>query len=171
MHAFRAGDETAFNLLFGTHAAALRGFLMRMTGSSALAADLTQVTFLSVVRGRGRFLEGSRFKPWLYAIAMNALTDYYRRSKRELLTPEGTLPETPYEKGMSDPGMARRVHAALAELPTNQREAVVLHRFGELSFEEIAAMTGVSQSAVKVRAHRGYERLRELLKEVWGEHA
>jgi len=55
------------------------------------------------------------------------------------------------------------VEAALAQLPENQREAIVLHRFEGFSFKEIAELLGVTETAVKVRAHRGYERLRKLL--------
>jgi RNA polymerase sigma-70 factor (ECF subfamily) len=66
-----------------------------------------------------------------------------------------------------DPGLDRQVRAALAALPEAQREAVVLHRFEGLSFAEIAEAAGVTESAVKVRAHRGYEALRAALRGVW----
>ena len=62
-----------------------------------------------------------------------------------------------------DPGLTREVERALAQLPQNQREAIVLHRFEGFSFREIGELLGVSETAVKVRAHRGYERLRLLL--------
>ena len=68
---------------------------------------------------------------------------------------------------LRDPGLEKAVRAALAQLPDAQREAILLHRFEGLSFAEIAEHVGLTESAVKVRAHRGYERLRELLKGVW----
>ena len=66
-----------------------------------------------------------------------------------------------------DPGLEKAVKNALQQLPEAQREAIILNRYEGLSFAEIAEMAGVTESAVKVRAFRGYERLRELLKGVW----
>lgn len=167
MQRFCAGDEGAFEALFERHAAPVRGMLGRLSGDRTLAADLTQATFLSLVKGRGRFMPGAKFKPWLYAIAMNALRDHHRRHRRERLTDDGDVPEESIEPAQRDLGLEREVRTALAQLPEAQREAVVLHRFEGLSFAEIAQTVGLSESAVKVRAHRGYERLRELLKGAW----
>jgi len=64
---------------------------------------------------------------------------------------------------LADPGLSRVVERALAQLPDSQREAILLHRFEGFSFREIGDLLGVSETAVKVRAHRGYERLRVLL--------
>lgn len=167
MELFCDGDERAFDALFHRHAPAVRGYLLRLAGSAAIADDLTQQTFLSLVRARGRFLSGSRFKPWLYAIATNAARDRKRRRTEEL-TATGELPaDEGEEMAARDFGMHRQVHAALNQLPANQREAILQHRFHGISFAEIAAAEGVSESAVKVRAHRGYERLRVLLEGLW----
>ncbi len=134
-----------------------------------LADDLVQTTFLSITRARGRFIQGARFKPWLYAIATNAARDAQRR-RRELTTETGevlTGDAAKVDAVEPDPGLERAVRPALAQLPEAQREAIELHRFDGLSFAEIAETAGVTESAVKVRAHRGYEKLRELLKGVW----
>ncbi len=164
MELFCQGDEQAFDSLFERHAPAIRGYLARLVGSAAVADDLTQTTFLSLVRARGRFLKGARFKPWLYAIATNAARDVKRRRSDEL-TATGTLPtDQGEEMAIRDRGLEQQVHLALGQLPVSQREAILQHRFHGISFAEIAAAEGVTESAVKVRAHRGYERLRELLK-------
>lgn len=168
MEAFLDGDARAFDALFSRHAGGVRAYLQRLTGSGAAADDLTQATFLSVVKGRGRFQRGARVRPWLFAIATNAARDWRRRSKFEGVTDEGQLPEPEAElPPLRDPGLEKAVKGALAQLPDAQREAIVLHRFEGLSFAQIAEHAGVTESAVKVRAHRGYERLRELLKGVW----
>ncbi len=167
MELFCQGDEKAFDALFARHAPAVRGYLGRLVGSAAVADDLTQTTFLSLVRARGRFLTGSRFKPWLYAIATNAARDFKRR-RSELLTATGELPiDAGEEMQVRDLGMEKQVHAALGQLPDSQREAILQHRFHGISFAEIAAAEGISESAVKVRAHRGYQTLRGLLKGIW----
>ncbi len=167
MTQFCEGHSEAFNALFNRHAGAVRAYLSRLTGNAAQADDLTQTTFLSLVRSRDRFIRGARFKPWLYAIATNAARDAHRRGQHEQLTDEGQVPERSVDGPAIDPGLQKQVQKALQALPEAQREAIVLHRFEGLSFAEIAQVAGVTESAVKVRAHRGYERLRELLAEVW----
>lgn len=168
MERFVKGDARAFDALFSRHAGNLRRYLQRMSGSAAIADDLTQTTFVSMVKGRGRFQQGAKVKPWVYAIASNAARDWRRRTKFEAVAPDGELPEVEAEPAAErDPGLEKAVKQALAQLPEAQREAIVLHRYEGLSFAEIAAGAGVTESAVKVRAHRGYERLRELLKGVW----
>lgn len=168
MERFIDGDAPAFDLLFSRHVAMLRAYLNRMVGSSAVADDLTQATFISMVRGRGRFIRGSKVKPWLYAIATNAARDWKRRSRFENVSDDGSLPDEPAEETpIRDVGLEKAVKAALALLPGPQREAIVMNRYEGLTFAEIAAHAGVTESAVKVRAHRGYERLRELLKGLW----
>jgi RNA polymerase sigma-70 factor (ECF subfamily) len=168
MELFCQGDARAFDALFSRHAPAVRGYLARLVGSSAQADDLTQTAFLSLVRARGRFTQGARFKPWLYAIATNAARDARRRGKHEELTPKGELPKDAGEEmAVRDAGLEKQVRGALEQLPEAQREAILQHRFAGLSFAQIAAAEGVTESAVKVRAHRGYERLRVLLKGLW----
>lgn len=166
MERFCQGEPGAFDALFSRHAQAVRGYLWRLTGNGAAADDLTQATFLSLVRARGRFEAGRRFTPWLYAIATNAARDWRRRGQHEQVADDGALPEEAVELQPRDRGLEKQVQAAVAQLPEAMREAVVLHWFEGLSFGEIADIAGVSESAVKVRAHRGYEKLRETLKGV-----
>lgn len=168
MDRFLDGDSHAFDALFARHARNIRSYLHRTVGSAATADDLTQMTFVSMVRGRGRFQRGSKVKPWLYAIATNAARDWHRRSRFEAVSADGQLPDGEAEPAIHrDAGLERAVKQALAALPEAQREAIMLNRYEGLSFAEIAEHAGVTESAVKVRAHRGYERLRELLKGVW----
>ncbi len=162
MERFVQGEEQAFSELFTRHAGRLQGALRRMVG--AAADDVLQTTFLSIVRARGRYERGAPFRPWLYTVAVNAARDHLRRHRREEPLPADELPETPADPApLPDPGLSRTVEKALAKLPDSQREAIVLHRFEGFSFKEIAELLGVTETAVKVRAHRGYERLRVLL--------
>ena len=162
MERFLGGETAAFDTLFARHGGRVNAFLRRMVGPAA-ADDLTQATFLSVVRSRDRFQRGARFRPWLYAIAGNAARDHVRRARFEQPSDSGELPEQVTAPPLPDPALERAVHRALAALPPAQREAIVLHRFEGLSFGEIAETLGLSESAVKVRAHRGYVQLRILL--------
>ena len=166
MERFCRGDESAFDILYSRYAPPVLAFLARMVRDTMLAEDLLQVTFLSVVRARGRYQPGTTVRAWVFAIASNAGRDALRRrrARREELSSTGAPVDTAVAPATaSDPGAARAVQEALMRLPFEQREAVVLHKMQELSFEEIASALGITVSAAKVRAHRGYHRLRELL--------
>lgn len=163
---FCDGDQTAFDALYERHAGRVQGFLARMVREPALAEDLLQTTFLSLIRSRDRYDRGMPVAPWLLTIAGNAARDALRRRKfREdaAASPEVAEIETSVQPSVGDPGVRRRINAALQELPVQQREAVVLHKVEGLSFEQIAQSLGITATAARIRAHRGYEKLRTLL--------
>lgn len=166
MMRFCEGDETAFDTLFSRHAAQVRVYLARLTGNRAAADELTQMAFVSVVKARGRFTHGATFRPWLYAIATNAARDLHRRRRQEDLVPQAGSDQS-VEMQVSDRGLEKSVRSALEKLPEAQRAVIVMHRFEGMSFAEIAAAEGTSEGAIKVRAHRGYEKLRDLLRDLW----
>ncbi len=171
MERFCNGEDVAFDVLFERHAPAVQGFLTRMVRDAALAEDLLQSTMLSVVRARGRFEHGMRFQPWLMTIAANAARDALRKRKLDpqltdggethagaLALEGGSVPAV-----MGDPGLRRRLEAAFMALPESQREAVLLHKVQGFGFGDVAQALGITETAARIRAHRGYERLRTLL--------
>jgi len=165
MARFCRGEEAAFEGLYARHARPVLAFLVRLVRDPALAEDLLQTTFLSVVRARGRYQPGTSVRSWIFAIAANAGRDALRRrrARPEDLSATGTPPETATTPALADPGRERAVQDALMQLPVDQREALVLHKLQDMPFDEVAATLGISLSAAKVRAHRGYQRLRVLL--------
>lgn len=163
---YAAGDAAAFRALFERHAGRLLNVLTRQVGSREVAQDLVQQTFLNVHRARQDFRPGTGFRPWLYTIAFNLVRDRHRRRQRkpEMATDPEDQDRTPGAPGPElDPIRDAAVRRALAALPEGQREVIVLHWFEELDFRAISQVVGASLSAVKVRAHRGYERLRASL--------
>ncbi|MCE9670322.1 RNA polymerase sigma factor [Myxococcus stipitatus] len=165
MERFCDGAPDAFEALFARHAARVQGFLTRMVRDAPLAEDLLQTTFLSVVRARGRYEPGTRFVPWLMTIAANAARDTLRHQHHvdaHAARSSGAEP-TSASPPSGDPSLRRHLLDALQQLPPDHREAVVLSKVEGWSFEEIAALRGISAGAARLRAHRGYERLRELL--------
>ena len=138
--------------------------LVGLLAASAAAQDLVQQTFLQVHRARRDFRPGSALRPWLYTIAANLRRESRRRAARrpELPLAEQTSREPSVGPAASTPA-ERLVRRALQDLPDGQREVVVLHWYEGYTFREIAQIVGASQSAVKVRAHRAYERLRAVL--------
>jgi len=106
-------------------------------------------------------------KPWLYTIAMNLKRELFRRRKRRPERSDAEAAERkPVEpRGQQQTEARRSLDWALERIPSDQREVIELHWLAELSFPELAATIGISVAAAKVRAHRGYVRLRELLGE------
>ncbi|GHG76328.1 RNA polymerase sigma factor [Comamonas sp. JC664] len=165
MERFRDGAQDAFEDLFARHAGRVQGFLARMVRDGALAEDLLQATFLSVIRSRGRYEPGTRFTPWLMTIAANAARDALRHQRHvdAYASSEDGTPALGLGPDASDPSLRRHLLDALHQLPADHREAVVLSKVEGWSFEEIGALRGISAGAARLRAHRGYEKLRELL--------
>ena len=163
MERLRDGDEHAFEVLFDRHAGSIHRFLSRRV-DDAQAEDLTQETFLSVIRARGRYLLGRSFRNWLYAVASNAARHHLRANRREgtrLREAAAWSRTAALDEGAGIEERAGR--EALALLPDAQREVIVLHAYEGMTFAEIADVLGMSAVTVRVRAHRGYRRLRELL--------
>lgn len=165
MVAYAEGDSSAFDTLFERFAPLLMRVMQRQLFRPSEASDLVQETFLQLHRARFDFDPERKFRPWVMTIALNLKREYFRRvgRRRELpMEPDGNQPVA---NGQPINGrvVAGEVRAALAQLPENEREAIVLHWFEGFSFAEIAEVVGASVSAVKVRAHRGYQRLKGIL--------
>ena len=175
MERYCAGDSAAFRELYAAVAPKLYGYLLRMARQRALADDLLQLTFLKVHRARPAFVRGADPVPWIYSIAHRTFLDEARRTKRAVvgLAQDDQLPELSADlAGASaanaevprhDPEVTKAALAALALLPDQQREAVVLTKLDGKSVAEAAAIAGTTVGAMKVRAHRGYNALRKAL--------
>ncbi|APR80367.1 RNA polymerase sigma-70 factor, ECF subfamily protein [Minicystis rosea] len=174
MDRYACGDARAFATLHEGLYPRLVGYLTRMTGSPTTAADLVQETFLRMHRARATFAAGGAVLPWAYAIARNVHHDHARAAR---LRQTERLPSDPgaepADRGGGDAESAaiaaqaaRVVEEVLARLPASQREAFVLIRYEGLSVEDAAAVLGATKTAVKLRAFRAYEALREALAEL-----
>ncbi len=169
------GDASAFRELYAAVAPRLYGYLVKMARQRAVADDLLQQTFLKVHRARAAYVRGADPVPWIYAIAHRTFIDEARKAKRAIVrVGEGDeLPEVGADIAgqtaasrdePADPAMVREALDALAQLPEQQREAVVLTKLDGKSVAEAAEIAGTTVGAMKVRAHRGYEALRKLLR-------
>jgi RNA polymerase sigma-70 factor (ECF subfamily) len=164
MERLREGDVRAFDALFERYAEAIHRFLCRRVGDAARAEDLTQETFLSVIRARGRYVVGRSFRQWLYAIAANAARHELRAQRRERARIGEVAAASPTAAGGEVASVDERaVRQALALLADPQREVIVLHAYEGMTFAEIAQVLRTTAVAVRVRAHRAYVKLRELL--------
>jgi RNA polymerase sigma-70 factor (ECF subfamily) len=169
MSAYATGDPGAFTVLFRRWAPRLHGFFLRTLGEPAAADDLLQLTFLKLHRARDRFQPLLRLRSWLYGIAGHELQEELRRRRRTpLSTEEQQAKESDERDAGPDPALeanrrALAVRAALERLPESQRAVLYLHRYEEMTFAEIAQALHTTEGAVKLRAFRAYERLRQEL--------
>ncbi len=167
MAAAQDGDAAAYAALLNEIVPALRVFVdLRLRDASA-TEDVVQNVLLSLHRARHTYEPSRPFGPWLRTIARNAVVDAFRargkQAEREAALPDADLLADEREPSRMEAPLSERMERALAELPASQREAVLLIHVRELSVAEAAERVGVTVSALKVRAHRGYKALRGLL--------
>jgi RNA polymerase sigma-70 factor, ECF subfamily len=160
---YRGGEESGFEALVDRYRGPLFTVIYRMLGDRGLAEDLFQETFFRVVRNRDRFEPGSRFSPWLYAIAVNLVRDHLRSKKRSPLVlvdepPDCPAPHNP-ESDLYWTEVRQVVANALAALPQDQREVFLLREQAGLSFKEIAHLTGANLNTVLGRMHLAMKKL------------
>jgi RNA polymerase sigma-70 factor (ECF subfamily) len=168
MEAYVRGDQAAFHELFLRLSPILLGMFRRQGARAEDAQDLLQQTFLHLHRARFDFKQGCRVRPWLFTIALNVRRQLARKQigrRERVLEQEPPASSTSVSQPLESGEDAARVRDSLCALPEAQREVIELHWFQGVAFADIASIVGASVSAVKVRAHRGYERLRELLGE------
>jgi RNA polymerase sigma-70 factor (ECF subfamily) len=163
-----AGDTSAFAILVDRHARVSLRFATRMLGSRQDAEDVAQETFVRAHRALARYDEQMSFRTWLMSILINrcrtALLHRHRRLSRVVLD-EQAVGDASVESGAADAALRDAIERALTKLDPDQREAFLLKHVESLSYEEMAAATGVGISALKMRVRRACERLQTLLEE------
>jgi RNA polymerase sigma-70 factor, ECF subfamily len=160
--AFRSGDDEAFSALYERYRRPLYVFGARMLGSAEAAGDLVQDTFLGIYERRQELQSLRSFRGWLFTVGRNRCLTLLRQQKtRERLGADaGPGPRTDGPASMIESEEeSRLVRRALAEMPPEHREVLVLREYQELSYREIAGITGATESAVKARLFRARQAL------------
>ena len=162
----RDGDVAAFaEIVEFFHVRCLR-YARYMLGEEEDAEEAVQDTFVRVYDHLGQFRPDARFEPWLFRILANRCrTVRERRRRRESLVTTGELPAVAAEAPADSQDLLEEVEAALEELPAEQREAFLLRHVEDLSYEDMAVITGVRLSALRMRVKRACDTLRTRLKE------
>ena len=176
----RGGDAQSFALLLAKHRGPVIHFLYRMIQNQAVAEELAQEVFLRVYRSRASYEPTAKFTTWLFRIASHVALNHIRDGKYER-NQESLDQET--DEGMgrqvasSAPNVEQRMlrEARLAEvrrtielLPAKQRAAVLMHKYQEMEYAQIAVALECSESAVKSLLFRAYETLRAKLAHMAG---
>ncbi len=177
MRSVRNGDVAKLATLYDRHQRPLFNFFLRLTSSRPLAEDLVHDVFTRILKYRTSYGEQEHFTPWMYRIARNAHIEQARRRRLEIVAPD---PEIQREPVSSDPGPEERaefgqsvaiLRRALAKLPEDKREVLVLSRFQNLRYEEIARILDIEVGAVKVRVYRAVRQLEQIYNQLAGEKA
>jgi RNA polymerase sigma-70 factor (ECF subfamily) len=168
----QAGDDHAFDHLLGKYRAPVVHFVYRLVREPALAEELAQEVFLRVFRARRSYRPRAKFTTWLFRIATNVALNALRdgRMRRWGETSIDAEDADPQVAQLSAPGptaeqrlleaeRARQIRAAVESLPEKQRLAVLLHKYQDLDYAEIAPILGCSESALKSLLFRAYEAL------------
>ena len=167
MLAVRDGELGALGELFERHHGPLYGFLVKFTGHRTAAEDIAQTVFQRMLKYRHTYRDDGSFTAWMYHLARRCAADHFRKSHAG---PAATDPADLQDHADDTPHAGERAasrddHAflrvALDRLDRDDREVLLLSRFQELSFAEIAAILDCSVGAAKVRAHRALRELRD----------
>ena len=168
MDGYLAGRLDAFDALYAALAGRVRGYLLSQCRDAARADDLLQETFLQVHRSRRTYEPGRPVTPWVFAIARHVYLMHRRSAGRRLRFEDALAADVRSSDIARDDERtivtADRIHRALRDVPTDQRDALVLHHVEGWSFVEIAARFGIRVNAAKTRAFRGMKKMREHLK-------
>ena len=176
----KAGDDSAFDYLVQKYRRPIIGFMYRMARNTAAAEDLAQEVFLRVYRSRGNYEASAKFSTWLYRIATNLGVNHARDTRHErpentvnLDEPDsetGTTPDLADKTPHVEEELLRRERLAairqkVEALPERQKLAVLMHKYQEMDYRQIAEVLKLSESATKSLLFRAYETLRTELKE------
>jgi RNA polymerase sigma-70 factor, ECF subfamily len=176
----KAGDQSAFDYLVQKYRRPMISFMYRMARNAAAAEDLAQEVFLRVYRSRTSYEASAKFTTWLYRIATNLAVNHARDTRHErpevtvsLDEPDedsGTTLELPDGSLTAEQVMVRRermlaIRGKVEALPDQQRLAVIMHKYQQMDYKQIAEVLKKSESATKSLLFRAYETLREQLKE------
>lgn len=170
-------EPQAFDLLLDAFGKRLYGYFYRLTGSRLDAEDLLQEVFVRLARTIERYNHDGRFEAWLFCIAANLARDWLRRARKRReagetvsLGGESTQRDEPILAENLDPSQALvlaedvdRMQRALNQLSPAEREVIVLRHFSEMSFQEIADVMETPLGTALARAHRGLQRMRQLM--------
>ncbi|HEY6303091.1 MAG TPA: RNA polymerase sigma factor [Terriglobales bacterium] len=176
----KTGDESAFAYLVQKYRRPMVGFMYRLCHNPSTAEELAQEVFLRVYRSRTSYEPSAKFTTWLYRIATNLAVNHARDTRHEraentvrLDEPDretGSTPDLADESLSAEEQILKRerlaaIRSKVKALPERQRVAVIMHKYQQMDYREIAGVLKLSESATKSLLFRAYETLREQLKE------
>ncbi|MVM33046.1 sigma-70 family RNA polymerase sigma factor [Spirosoma sp. HMF4905] len=164
----KAGNMDTMGLLFERYNRPLLGFLFHMTNQREASEDMVQTVFYRMLKYRHTFTGDGEFRSWMYHLARNVLADHSKQNKRS--SHQYDLADVAERIGggpAADEHVQKEqeldmLHRAMAKLSAENREVLVLSRFQELKYEEIARVLNTTEGAIKVRVHRAMNELKKI---------
>lgn len=159
----KAGDLDRMGLLFERHYKPLFGFLYRMTSDRENSEDMVQNVFLRMLKYRHTFKGDGEFRTWMYHLARNVLNDFHKSNKKQMNRLEDQFNEVADDSTGISADREEEVHLlnrALTRLTEENREILVLSRYQELAYSEIAQILEITEANVRVRIHRAMAQLK-----------
>ena len=158
----RSGIGEMLGVLFERYHVPLFNFYLKLTGDRALSEDLVQEAFFRILKYRHSYRTGTAFRAWMYQIARNARLDHLRKRRPETSwEPEMSPAVAPVDTAQQSQE-ALLLHSALMQISEDKREVLVLSRFQDLKYEEIAQLLECEVGTVKTRVHRALQELRQI---------
>lgn len=175
----KAGDADAFNQLMDRYQRTVVNLVFRFTGDAENAEDLAQEVFLRIYRAAPRYEPKAKFFTYLYQVTLNLCrNERERNTRRKTSSLDGGEkgwdipdPEVSAEGLLQRQETAAQVQAAIQDLPVEQRQLLILQRFQELGYEELAEVTAQTVSAVKAKLHRARLALKKKLEPLFGKES
>jgi RNA polymerase sigma factor (sigma-70 family) len=175
MREVRDGEVERLELLFDRHHRSLFHYFLHLTSNRPVSEDLVQEVFFRILKYRQSYQPGTSFRAWLFQIGRNAYLDHTGRHKGEVAWPEEapdfSSPELPPDRQLEDKQETALLRQALAALPPEKREVLIMSRFLDLKYEEIATALKCEVGTVKVRVYRALRELGEQFFALRGEKA
>jgi len=162
----KAGQVDKMGLLFERYHRPLFGFFYHLTGNAEASEDLVQTAFYRMLKYRHTYTGEGEFRTWMYHLARNAAADAARKTKNTRQHDDIVDWEEKLAGGTAADASLQRaqdvdlLHQAMGRLSAEQREVLVLSRFQELKYEQIAQLLNTTEGAVKVRVHRALNQLK-----------
>ncbi len=172
MQLVQAGDTAQLAVLFERHHLALFRYLLGLTGDRALAEDFVQEVFFRVIKYAATYNTSLSFRVWLFGMGRNAYFDLHRKRRREV--PQPPLYDVRSNALMPEEVITRQqdmqfLQQALQRLPVEKREVLLLSRYQNLRYDDIARILDCEVGAVKVRVYRALKELRETFCQLRGD--
>ena len=157
----RDGAGEMLGVLFDRYQTPLFNFYSKLTGDRTLSEDLVQEVFLRILKYRQSYQPGTHFRAWIYQIARNARIDHFRKFPPQTSLEPEMLPAVSPTDSAQEQQEVELLQRALQQLPEEKREILLLCRFQELKYEEIASLLGCELNTVRSRIHRALQELRK----------
>jgi RNA polymerase sigma factor (sigma-70 family) len=175
MQEVRGGNVGKLEILFDRHNRALFRYFVRLTSERAWSEDLVQEVFFRILKYRHTYQPETSFRAWMYQVGRNVWLDQAGRHKGEVALPEAAgeigSPDLPADRQLQNKQETALLHRALAAMPPEKREVLVMSRFQELKYEEIASVLKCEVGTVKVRVYRALRELGDRFFALGGERA